>query len=280
MHWSIRRLEFDNTLVYGPGNVIDFTQYETNSIIGIIAPNRYGKTAILDIIMYCLFEKLSRGGRNDIMNKECQSFRCAITIKADHMYRIERKGKIYNNKFQTSVQLTKNGNNITGQSKAETNRRIESIVGSYNDYLATYFYLTKGHFIDMSQPQKKEYIFDLLNITSIATCHATAKSKLKKYQAVLKTIDLKPGLLQDHAKRIKAIDRQIRSMNKPQVDIIVFNPPPKTSLHLPKGEEGNIKQLKRDLEKYLLIQRKINDLQSQIEPIPHNWNEIHNLPKL
>lgn len=227
--WRILKLEFDNTISYGKGNVIDFSNYDTNSVIGIVAPNRYGKTAIMDIILFCLFEKISRGTKSDIMNKACHSFACALTFESgDTTYRIARSGKMYNDKLRIDSKLYKNGLDYSGQSKSETNRRMEAIIGSYDDYMATYFHLArdKGQFIDMSQPQKKEYIFDLLRISDINQCHTVAKAKLKKYQAVIKTIQLKPGLLVDNTKRIQAIDREIRSLEaKPDWDIIIFDPP-------------------------------------------------------
>ncbi len=50
-------------------------------MIGIFAPNHYGKSAILDIILFCLFEKFSRGDKKDIINKNKKNMQCSILIR-------------------------------------------------------------------------------------------------------------------------------------------------------------------------------------------------------
>lgn len=227
--WRILKLEFDNTMAYGKGNCIDFTKYSNNSVIGIVAPNRYGKTAIADIILYCLFEKLSRGNKNEIINSARDSFSCALTFEANgSTYCVKRTGSTATGVLKTKVNLSKNGINISGSSKTETNKRIESIVGNWHDYIATYFHMSndKGQFIDMSSAQKKEYMFDLLNITGIQRCHETAKAKLKKYQALLKSMVLPPNLLTDRKRKILEIDVEIRRLkNIPDLEIFVSDLP-------------------------------------------------------
>lgn len=43
---------------YGPNNVVDFANAQ--GLVGIFAPNHTGKSAILDSIAFCLFDKCSR----------------------------------------------------------------------------------------------------------------------------------------------------------------------------------------------------------------------------
>lgn len=226
--WRILKLEFDNTISYGKGNVIDFTSYAPNTVIGIVAPNRYGKSAIMDIILYCLFEKLSRGNKNEIINASRDSFSCALTFESNgNTYYVKRTGTLTET-LKTKVTLLKNGINISGSSKTETNKRIESIIGNYHDYMATYFHMSteKGQFIDMSSAQKKEYMFDLLNISSIQKCHEIAKAKLKKYQTLLKSMVLQPNLLADRKRKILEIDAEIAKLKHlSDHEIIVFDLP-------------------------------------------------------
>ena len=66
LKWKIIRLSFSNMFNYGENNVIDFTQF--NQICGIFGENGIGKSSILDIILFVLFDKCSRGERVDIMN--------------------------------------------------------------------------------------------------------------------------------------------------------------------------------------------------------------------
>ena len=62
-------------------------------IIGIVAPNHYGKSAILDIILFCLFDKFSRGDRRDILNKNEKIMHCSLLLGiGSQEYLIERIG--------------------------------------------------------------------------------------------------------------------------------------------------------------------------------------------
>ena len=59
VRWKIIKMRYSNMFSYGENNEIDFTKMK--GIIGIIAPNHYGKSSLLDVIMYCLFDECSRG---------------------------------------------------------------------------------------------------------------------------------------------------------------------------------------------------------------------------
>ena len=54
-NWMIEMMFFDNLYTYGDGNVIDFNAYEKQSVIGILGENTYGKTSLLDIMMFALY---------------------------------------------------------------------------------------------------------------------------------------------------------------------------------------------------------------------------------
>ena len=44
-------LEFSNLFSYGEKNFIDFTKFKNNEITGLFAPNSYGKSTIIDILL-------------------------------------------------------------------------------------------------------------------------------------------------------------------------------------------------------------------------------------
>ena len=142
--WSIDELRFSNTLVYGKDNVIDFRKYGSNRIIGISAPNRYGKSSILDIILFCLFEKFSRGDRRDIIHTNEKSMSCSLLFTVqDKQYMVERTGKRGANdsvKIEAYLYHIKPDGSkkcLNGVDKTETNKRISDLIGDYNDYLTT-----------------------------------------------------------------------------------------------------------------------------------------------
>ena len=228
--WKILRLEFSNTLSYGKDNVIDFRNYDQNKIIGIVAPNHYGKSAILDIILFCLFDKFSRGDRRDILNKNEKNMYCSLLFSVGHnQYFIERIGvrskngltvKIDVNFYQiTTTNGTENWEKINGLDKNDTNKKIAELIGDYNDYLTTCFCLQQGksiNFIDMTQLQKKEYLNEILRINVFEDCYNLARDKLKKFTVELKYLNQKIGVksLEDLKNQIKNTQSQILQLEK------------------------------------------------------------------
>ena len=62
--WTINKLTFDNTFVYGEGNCINFNSLP--GITGIFGRNARGKSSIAGALMYCLFNTSDRGSIKNI----------------------------------------------------------------------------------------------------------------------------------------------------------------------------------------------------------------------
>lgn len=63
-NWSIEMLFFDNLYTYGENNIIDFSNFNSHSVIGILGPNTFGKTVLLDILTFALFgEPIRKSGK-------------------------------------------------------------------------------------------------------------------------------------------------------------------------------------------------------------------------
>lgn len=197
--WSLVKLQFSNMLSYGSNNVIDFTTYSKNEVIGIFANNDHGKSAILDIILYCLFEKFTRGELNQIINQDEGEMYCCLEFNMnDKTYCIERSGTklLAGHNFVADVnfyELDKLGRkiNMNGINKKDTNNKISELIGNYRDYLTTYFYLQdkNTNFTTMTQLQKKEYLNEIFKLNIFDQCFAFAKDKIKKISTKIKTLD-------------------------------------------------------------------------------------------
>ena len=229
--WKLLELKFSNTLCYGEGNVIDFRNYDQNKIIGIFAPNHYGKSAILDIILFCLFDKLSRGERRDILNKNEKKMYCSLLLGVgNETYLIERMGQLTKNRMSVKIDVNfyclsrdKKGNEIqeklNGIDRNDTNKKIVNLIGDYNDYLTTCFCLQYGggrntNFIDMTQQQKKEYLNEILKLKIFEDFHEIAKDKLKKLTTQMKDLEKNSfgKSLGDIKENIKTVSREIKCM--------------------------------------------------------------------
>ena len=200
--WKILELTFSNMLSYGPNNVIDFRKYDTNKIIGIVAPNRYGKSSILDVILFCIFDKFPRAARSDILNKNTNNMYCSLLLEiGNKKYFIERLGKKRKQSVKIDVRfycITNDDNDnkikeeLTGLNKDDTNKIISKILGNYDDYLTSHIYTqdqTKNcDFANKTNLQKKEYLFEILNLGTFEKCSDRANTKLKKYNTQLKIL--------------------------------------------------------------------------------------------
>lgn len=63
--WMIDKIEFKNVLIYGGDitNTINFINYD-NGIVGILGNNAIGKSSIINIILYALFDTLGTNFNN------------------------------------------------------------------------------------------------------------------------------------------------------------------------------------------------------------------------
>lgn len=225
--WSILELKFSNMLSYGENNVIDFTTYEINQTIGIVAPNHYGKSAILDIILFCLFDKFSRSKTvRDILNKNKKEMSCSLLIKVDNKkYLIERSGKRTKwgegQKLETTVDffsIDDKKKNLNGDTKLKTNKLIVDLIGNYDDYLATCFCLQgrNASFLDMTQLERKEYLSSILKLNNFNDCYKIAHDKLKGLQGELSVLEKIVGQksLDEIKDNIKKINKNIKNITK------------------------------------------------------------------
>lgn len=221
--WKILELRFSNMLSFGENNIIDFTKYNSNQIISICAPNHYGKSSILDIILFCVFDKYTRGDRSDILNKNKKNMYCSLLLEiGSQKYLIERKGNRSSSEQSVKIDVQfykikydKNSNQIkesmTGLHKNNTNEIIAELLGNYKDYLNTCICIqqSENNFMNMSKLKKKEYLYEILKLNVFDKCYSYAKEKLQLYTIQSNTLETE---LQ--SKEFENIKQNIKKLNK------------------------------------------------------------------
>lgn len=105
--WYIKTLEFKNIFIYGNDHLNKINFDDKLGVIGILGGNAIGKSAIFNIILYCLFGNIYKSknySNRNIINKKSNNFYIKMTIlKGDTIFIIERKGK---NKKRTGGELS------------------------------------------------------------------------------------------------------------------------------------------------------------------------------
>ena len=233
--WKILELKFTNVLSYGKDNIIDFKNYVPNKIIGIFAPNYYGKSAIIDIILFTLFDKFSRGERRDILNKNENKMYCSLLFSiGSNKYLIEKIGNRSKNGLSVKIDVNfykidarDKKENLNGVDKNETNKKIFDMVGDYNDYLTTCIFLQQNknmNFIDMTQLHKKEHLNETLNLCTFEKYHEISKDKLKEYTGQLKLLEQKINFksLEETKNKICSISKKLLKLENKKVNLESF----------------------------------------------------------
>ena len=177
--WKLKYIEFDNMFSYGKDNRIDFTKL--NGVVGVVAPNHSGKSALIDIIAYTIFDVCSRTIRAiEVLNNESKYFEVKLALEVNGAdYIIHRTGnlkiktkratgvvtklcpvnvKFYLEENDELIDLSGAARN-NSQYGSGTNEEIRKILGTFDDFILTSLSLQNNgqNFIDKKQAERKRY---------------------------------------------------------------------------------------------------------------------------
>lgn len=194
IHWRPLEFMFSNLFSFGEDNYIDFTDLEGTH--GIFAPNASGKSSSMESLIYTLFDKTPRAFRGDhIMNTRKSSFECQLRFEInDTIYGIRRIGKkSKTGTVRVEVEFWKETNNgdiinLNGDSRAETNATIRSIIGTYEDFILTTLSGQNGNalFIDKSHTERKNLLNQFMGLNVFEQLEKLAHETSKELSGVLK----------------------------------------------------------------------------------------------
>ena len=192
--WKPKKFEFSNMFSYGENNTIDFNNMK--GAVGIFAPNHAGKSAILDALSFCVFDKCSRTKMAaSVINNKKNNFSCKLNFEIDGVdYFIERKGKRKKDggaRVDVNFWMTgEDGNPISlnGEQRVYTNRNIRGMLGNYEDFALTALSVQNNNtgFIDKTQTEKKDLLVQFLDITVFEELYNLANEEIKDVQVLLK----------------------------------------------------------------------------------------------
>ena len=203
---KLKSLKFDNLLTYGENNNIDFTKW--NGIMGLISKNGWGKSSLIDIILYSIFDKMSRGNKGMMIhknvvektNKKNSTFTDIILEVNNVEHRIKRKmmyfRKLQENKknyIRTTQEVKYFINNIdvteTNGIK-DTNKEIINNICGYNDLVDEMIMLQKGEkFLDMDNNEKCKYIMKILGFDIYDDIKNKTKEKISQQKTLIRSIE-------------------------------------------------------------------------------------------
>ena len=143
--WSILNIEFMNLFIYGDNkiNKIDFTN--TEGVIGILGNNAIGKSSIINIIIFALFDKITSEYNNtNVINKNSKKMYVKIEFMIGNtVYIIDKKGslqksnKTVKTKYETNYKKIEKDIeiNLNGKDRIRTKQIIEETIGAQDIFL-------------------------------------------------------------------------------------------------------------------------------------------------
>ena len=229
--WKLKSLEFSNLFCYGPDNIITFDK--SKGIVGIVAPNHSGKSSILDIILFTLFDKTSRkGAGKEVMRLGEKSFKSKLEIEmGNKTFVITKKGtKKTNDVMSNTIEFAYYSKDpesdkivatkLTGKTPAETRKVIESYFGTFDDMIMTSISLQNNNtqFADSTTSEKRKEFEKLLRIDIFERLKELSFDISREKKAVIKHLtneipeEALKNLLEEHLTtqdRLKEIELQL-----------------------------------------------------------------------
>ena len=210
INWKLKSIRFDNMFSYGENNFVNFENLD--GVVGLVAPNHSGKSALIDSLAYAIFDICSRTARAvDVLNRRKKNFKITINLDVDgNDYYIERIGKYkkrVSKKHNTVTELCpvavkfymmEAGElvDLTGAARkntqygAGTNENIKSLLGTFDDFCLTAMSLqTNGtNFIDKRQHERKTILSQFLDIGIFDQLHDIARKDISDDRILLKRL--------------------------------------------------------------------------------------------
>lgn len=191
-HYKILRLEFSNLFSFGEFNVIEFREFQ--GIVGIIAPNHLGKSSILDIIVYTLFDEFTRkGSTKDIININRDDFSIRMDLQiGEWIYIIQKTGQ--RTKIGASVQVRFSRKHATTgvierleeDTVVKTKEKISEHFGCYEDMIHTSFSIQHDNacFIDSTNVKRKEELERIMRFEIVKKIYEQVNQRFNRDKAI------------------------------------------------------------------------------------------------
>ena len=280
--WKLKYMEFDNMFSYGKKNVIDFTKL--NGVIGVVAPNHSGKSALIDVIAYTIFDTCSRTFKAiEVLNNRSKYFSVKLSLEVNGVdYIIHRTGKLNVRTSRKTGKITKlcpvtvkfyveeNGEWIdlsgaarrTTQYGSGTNEEIRSILGSFDDFILTSLSLQNNgeNFIDKKQTERKQILSQFMGIDLFDKLYDIAKEDVAEEKSYLKRIKEK-----DIFNSLSNIESKLQDFNNNKNKLKIEIDPIEKNLDEFLVEKDALKSKLKDVEKFNYVDFDIKILEKESE---------------
>ena len=280
LNWKLVSLKFSNIFTYGKDNIIDFTKLTFDEITGLFGPNSSGKSSLVDILLFSLFDDYSRNyqDKNKVLNGTLINtneniFSCSVKFIIDNiLYEINKEGKRKKAKTQytydsfdfTKYEFGKFVNDkyisLNGVDRIETLSYIIKLIGTYNDFCISSICFqnnskNKIDFLNMTPLERKNFLNINFNLDGFKTIENKYKILISELKAEVKALNN----LDDYKSYINN-DLLIEKFNKDLIDIKININNYKVSISRKKDEYdklvNNLKPIDDKFKNITIIELK------------------------
>lgn len=198
VNWIPKKLEFSNMFSYGENNELDFTNFD--GIYGIMAGNFQGKSSLLDILCFSLYDKATRASKAiHVLNNTKDWFKCKFSFEFNNQdYFIERFGQKNEKTGNVRVDvkfwtIDEDGNEklLNGEDRDKTNYAIREYLGTYDDFVMTVLSTQYDNqsFVEKSQRERKDLLYKFLDISIYDELFKLTKDVTKEQQVLIREFE-------------------------------------------------------------------------------------------
>jgi len=202
--WIPRRIEFDNIMQFGEGNVIDFD--DCNGVVGIFAPNFSGKSTSVAAMVYALFGRVDReinqnhyhGMVNDRRNKCSAKFDFTVSGQNYRVHRTTEKVEKKDGRYGTTnkiwfYQMTEDWEEekpLNGEKPSDTEKEIRKIVGTLEDFKLTALSNQRNveAFMRERVTVRKQHLARFRDLQPLEYLHSYANKDWAEQKTILKSL--------------------------------------------------------------------------------------------
>lgn len=185
------KLKFSNIYCYGPNNLIDFTKLE-NSLSGAIAPNRAGKSSLIDIVVFALYDEYPRAEKKlNIINNRSSRYHLLLEFELDGKRGyIEKKGFSKRNLHSGQYKFVYDNQELTQGTNTQTCQEIEKLVGTYaNAELTSILHQdSQKDFVWLKPSERKQALARLLALGSFEKLEKEMKEEILRLNERVKIL--------------------------------------------------------------------------------------------
>lgn len=245
--WKPKKFEFSNMFSYGENNVINFGTLE--GTCGLFAPNHAGKSAILDALCFCLFDHSFRANKAEqVLNRKKEDFHCRFNFELGGLdYFIEKRAYKYKSgplkgKLRVDIDfwfVDSEGEkrSLNGEQRRDTDRIIQSYVGSFDDFILTALSLqgNNSNFIDKTQGERKDLLANFLDLRIFDSLYDIANKENKTASVILeeyqkqdfetklgdaeRSLDINEAKHASAAQAVSIVENELQSLTNTLLDL-------------------------------------------------------------